>query len=195
LHCGACDNACLAGQICEAGTCEATCAAPLVDCPLDTDGDTTADTEICSDLTSDPLNCGTCGTACGMAEACVASTCTGLACLVYRGYASWSQSVYSQSDAVQDSTMDSACSTAFPGSRAAFIDDIVFGCIAGLPSTNGSSRYLLGKCPHCEGRANTSAVSGHCRLCVRPSSVWPTSLTAGWETNCCSSTRSALCVN
>jgi hypothetical protein len=79
-HCGTCDTACADGEICEAGVCEATCAAPLTDCPVDTDGDTTPDGEICTDLSNDPANCGTCGTACAGGEACVAGSCEVLDC-------------------------------------------------------------------------------------------------------------------
>lgn len=50
LHCGACGNACDAGEACSAGTCSLTCQNGLTNC-----GGT------CRDLQSDPNNCGACG--------------------------------------------------------------------------------------------------------------------------------------
>lgn len=56
-HCGACDNACAAGQVCSNGACKATCDAPLLKCA----GDAGA---ICADIKSDPNHCGSCAKVC-----------------------------------------------------------------------------------------------------------------------------------
>jgi len=52
-HCGACDNACLLGEVCSAGSCGLQCDPPLVNC----DG-------ACIDLSDDPDHCGSCGVHC-----------------------------------------------------------------------------------------------------------------------------------
>jgi len=115
--------------------------------------------------------------------------------LTYLGYATWSQTASSQSDAAQDAAMDAACDSAYSGSRAATIDEIVRGTIQGMPSSNTSSRYLLGKCPSCEGATHSGCVDGHARNCVPPGEAWPTTASP-WPTEdfCHTSTRSALCV-
>ena len=157
---------------------------PLVDC-----------SGICSNLAMDPANCGSCGTACAPGEACVAGTCETLVCGgAYQGYATWRQTVSSQSDAVQDAAMDSACAAAYSGSRAATIEEITYGCVYGLPSTNTSGYWLMAKCPLCEGNSSSSAVSGHCRKCVNPSYAWPTAIPGTWYMNCCTNTRSCVCI-
>jgi Stigma-specific protein, Stig1 len=63
-NCGACGNACAAGQICERGACVANCPAGQLACG-----------GICADVQSDALNCGACGRACASGEACVAGAC------------------------------------------------------------------------------------------------------------------------
>ena len=115
----------------------------------------------------------------------------------FKGYANWSQNVNSQSDAVQDAAMDQACKSKYgAGAVAATIGDILNKQtkIKGLPGTNGSGQHLLGKCPDCAGNNSGGAQSGHCRKCVNPGAGWPAQLNAGWNTNCCNSTRSAICL-
>ena len=70
MHCGQCTTACSNGQVCNGGTCQTACGAPLFNCPNETQ---------CIDLTSDKQNCGACGTSCidpqGATAQCVQSQC------------------------------------------------------------------------------------------------------------------------
>lgn len=109
------------------------------------------------------------------------------------GYATWTQDAYRQSDAEQDALMDTACAASYPGTSAATIDEIVSG-ITDMPISNDSGRWLLGKCPNCEGLTNTGLVSGHGRNCVTPGNAFPTSLPWTDTNYCWTSTRSAACV-
>ncbi len=63
-NCGACNNACAAGQVCSGGGCAATCGAPLIQCGGG-----------CVDPNSNPSYCGSCSGACGPFEACFAGSC------------------------------------------------------------------------------------------------------------------------
>ena len=64
-HCGACGNACGAGQVCDgAGSCSESCP-----------GGTTPCNGECVDLGSSADHCGACGNACGPSETCMAGTC------------------------------------------------------------------------------------------------------------------------
>jgi cysteine-rich repeat protein len=110
----------------------------------------------------------------------------------FLGYADWVQSCGSQTDAVQDATMDDACDVAFTGSRAATTIEILTQYIGGLPGGNNSGGLVIFKCPFCEGNLGVCA-DGHARKCHGGGS-WPTSLSSGWNTNCESSERKAMCV-
>jgi cysteine-rich repeat protein len=113
----------------------------------------------------------------------------------YRGYITWGQDCSNQSDAQQDQMMNNACQSTYGGdARAATVEEIYSGAISGLPSFNNSGEHLLGTCPDCGGNSS-GCVSGHCRKCVDPSAQWPSSSHAGWNTNCCNSSRSAICVD
>jgi hypothetical protein len=63
-HCGACDNACEAGEVCSAGTCATSCGGGLTECE-----------GICEDLQTDRANCGECGNACASGQVCVDGAC------------------------------------------------------------------------------------------------------------------------
>jgi hypothetical protein len=63
-HCGACNRACAAGQVCSAGMCVVSCAAGTTNCG-----------GVCRDLQADNRNCGACGRVCGAGTACVDGAC------------------------------------------------------------------------------------------------------------------------
>jgi hypothetical protein len=68
-NCGACENVCGAGFICEDGACLELCEQNLQDC----DGDTN---NLCeTDITTDPNNCGDCGVSCRGHRICVDGEC------------------------------------------------------------------------------------------------------------------------
>jgi hypothetical protein len=62
-HCGSCDNACGAGQVCTNGQCTSECTPPLIKCTF-TDGGGG-----CVDLTKDDNHCGGCATVCTQTDA------------------------------------------------------------------------------------------------------------------------------
>jgi hypothetical protein len=64
-HCGACNNVCLSGQVCQANICVLSCPTGFSEC-----------VGACRDLMVDPENCGSCGYACNSDEYCLAGTCT-----------------------------------------------------------------------------------------------------------------------
>ncbi|MBN1772849.1 MAG: hypothetical protein JXB32_16380 [Deltaproteobacteria bacterium] len=74
-HCGACDAACPAGEVCNEGHCAGSCVTGLTDCG-----------GACVDLQTDEAHCGSCGRTCGAAEECVdggcvcVPSCTGREC-------------------------------------------------------------------------------------------------------------------
>lgn len=75
LNCGACGNACAAGEVCSAGACAMACPAGEYACAGK-----------CIDPGSDPLFCGasadcTGGVACAGGQACSRGVCARLACL------------------------------------------------------------------------------------------------------------------
>ena len=63
-HCGSCDVACAAADVCDAGECVEACRDGRVDCA-----------RACIDLTSDPFHCGECSEVCDLGGECVASDC------------------------------------------------------------------------------------------------------------------------
>jgi hypothetical protein len=65
-NCGLCDNACVGGELCQAGACTPSCDAAYQRCGTS-----------CVDLTSDVRNCGGCDVACGPTQSCVNSMCVG----------------------------------------------------------------------------------------------------------------------
>ena len=68
-HCGDCDTACAAGELCSDGHCSLTCLGGSTRCAAR-----------CVDVDRDSANCGACGKACAEGEVCSAGQC-GLVCV------------------------------------------------------------------------------------------------------------------
>jgi hypothetical protein len=64
MHCGACNEACLGGQVCTASSC--ACAAPQMACGTE-----------CVDVQTSLQHCGECDHACQQGDACTAGRCAG----------------------------------------------------------------------------------------------------------------------
>jgi hypothetical protein len=62
-HCGVCDAACAAEEVCSGGACEG--------CPANT----TVCGATCADTMTDPSNCGGCGEVCGVGQVCEGGAC------------------------------------------------------------------------------------------------------------------------
>ncbi|HMI93335.1 MAG TPA: MopE-related protein, partial [Polyangiales bacterium] len=75
-NCGACGNACGAGQYCCQGECliKSTMMVPACDC-LVSCGSLSCCGAMCKDLPSDKDNCGACGLKCGRGKECLAGVC------------------------------------------------------------------------------------------------------------------------
>ncbi len=100
-HCGACDHACAAGQVCSAGACAATCAAPLVACGA-------GEAARCVAVQDDPANCGGCGTACGAGQVCEQGACRD-ACALGGGTRCGEACVQLATDGAHCGACDHAC--------------------------------------------------------------------------------------
>ena len=74
-NCGGCGSACGAGASCLSGLCAPPCAAPNQICGIRAaDGGSSA-TLICANTATDRANCGACGNACPVNQACVNGAC------------------------------------------------------------------------------------------------------------------------
>ncbi|MEZ4405886.1 MAG: hypothetical protein R3A52_05370 [Polyangiales bacterium] len=79
-HCGACGNACPAGQSCRSGACRVVCPSPQVACSADLPGDAgvrdgSVVREVCVLTDTDRFNCGMCGRACPNGQVCSMGMC------------------------------------------------------------------------------------------------------------------------
>lgn len=78
LNCGACDHVCEAGEgahmiaACVDGACVVECEEGYALCP---DPDPEGEGDICTNVSSDPLNCGGCGITCAEGETCREGEC------------------------------------------------------------------------------------------------------------------------
>ena len=74
LHCGACDNACPKGQVCQNSQCLTDCTGDTAKC---TD---LQNKDVCVHLDVDPLHCGACDNACPGGQVCTMGICA-LSCV------------------------------------------------------------------------------------------------------------------
>jgi hypothetical protein len=96
-------------------------------------------------------------------------------------------------DSQQDLKMDTACFAVFPNSEAATTDAIA-SKLYGIPLTNiCQQEFLLGKCPNCEGKSNSSLPSNHSRKCVVAGFSIPTNVSS-WRDDCIQSDSCAYCL-
>jgi len=73
-NCGACDQACAAGEACVSGACALSCPPGQVDCG-----------GACTDTSNDPAHCGACAAACAAAQTCTNGVCHGGALFTFQG--------------------------------------------------------------------------------------------------------------
>eukprot|EP00440_Ansanella_granifera_P045830 gb/GFBE01049646.1/.p1 GENE.gb/GFBE01049646.1/~~gb/GFBE01049646.1/.p1 ORF type:complete len:1103 (+),score=161.70 gb/GFBE01049646.1/:1-3309(+) len=132
---------------------------------------------------------------CGVLHLCFGQVSQDVA---YLGWAEWKQATCggAQTQADQESLMDSACAAKFPGTQAATISQLVEGLIDGLPADTLSSYYTIIKC----GSATPSQCYGTgvatSRQCISSGFPWPTDYApndAAWYPNCCTGNRATLC--
>jgi cysteine-rich repeat protein len=118
--------------------------------------------------------------------------------VLFKGYATWIQDCYSQSDAAMDTAMDQACKNKYGvPSRAATNPEMVEKQILNLPPSNTSGNHLICKCPGCAGKTPWGgAVSGHARACLNSGDPWPSAIYPDgvWNPSCCNSDRTTICV-
>lgn len=106
----------------------------------------------------------------------------------FLGYANWSQDISRQSDAQQDAAMDSACSSRYPGSRAASVPELVSG-LNNRPIYLSANRYVIAKMPYSASSYTAYAVSKHKRKCLHSRAIFPTSASLPGAYSCGSNVR------
>ncbi|MFO0665117.1 MAG: hypothetical protein U0174_14280 [Polyangiaceae bacterium] len=90
-HCGSCDRACAATDVCQNGTCKLACTDGMTACtnvvsPADAGTQSDADSAApeaggtvtapyCAKLSDDPKNCGQCGKTCDVTQTCQTGAC------------------------------------------------------------------------------------------------------------------------
>ena len=134
-HCGTCDNACAEGALCVLGSCETTCASPLVRC-----GQAPG---VCADLTTSSANCGACGTTCpagpNQIASCADSTC---AASCQNGFGDCTEAAGCETPVdtpANCGACDNACASG-PNSTATCIAATCgLACSAGFGDCNGSA--------------------------------------------------------
>jgi hypothetical protein len=155
LNCGACGDACLSGQVCEAGACQNSCLSGLTLC-----------SGACVDLQRDPMNCGSCASRCASDEVCVGGTCV-LACPP--GFDDCSGSCRDlQTDRLNCGACDNACGVA----EVCDAGVCSFMCLSPLTDCSGLCTNLdddpdnCGSCGHAcdETHATAYCASGSCGL-------------------------------
>lgn len=155
-HCGACDQACAAGQACLLGSCTSVCPSGQELCGSE-----------CKSLSSDRQHCGACGSACPDGDVCSQGQCA-LSCQAGLT-ACEGRCVNLQSDRAYCGSCDTYCSAG----RVCSAGSCQTSCQAGLSNCSGScvdTRYDPAHCGSCgaacPGYAHGEAYcrSGSCQL-------------------------------
>ncbi len=140
-NCGACANACPAGQVCAAGNCASTCIGA---------GGTLCN-GACVNTATDGANCGACGSACGAGASCTAGTCV-TACSGSQTRCGTGATAVC-ANTLLDPAHCGACGTACSSGEA---------CVAGacaLTCTGGTGTVCSGQC------VNTRTDNANCGAC------------------------------
>jgi hypothetical protein len=131
-HCGACDNACAAGELCAAGTCATSCGDELTEC-----------SGVCLDLDTNRANCGECGNACASGQVCVDGACE-LSCAegqeICDGACTDTQSSFENCG---------ACGNACEDGQVCSLGACALSCASGLTDCSGSCVELPYNVNHC----------------------------------------------
>ena len=151
-HCGKCNTACKAGNVCSKGSCKLTCQASLTNC-----------NGTCVNLKSDLQNCGGCGSQCAAGEVCSAGTCT-LSC--QKGLSKCGGTCV---DVKIDSSNCGACNTACKAGHVCSAGSCSLSCQGGLSDCSGTCVNLKTDLAHCGAcgsvcKAGQICTSGLCSL-------------------------------
>jgi hypothetical protein len=142
-NCGACGNACPAGNVCSNGSCQLSCQQGLDDC-----------SGTCANLMSDTANCGACGTACAAGEVCSNGQCA-LSC--QQGLDDCSGTC---ANLMSDNANCGACGTVCSAGEVCSNGQCALSCQQGLTDCNGVCTNLLTDNADC-GQCGTVCSAGN----------------------------------
>jgi 5'-nucleotidase len=144
-HCGACGNACAAGEVCADGACALSCQAGLTDC----NGQ-------CINTQADLAHCGACGRTCMAGEVCSGGACA-LSCQA--GLTDCNgQCVNTQSDLAHCGACGKTCVAGEVCSGGA----CALSCQAGLTDCNGQCVDTKADLAHCGACGKACAADAVC---------------------------------
>lgn len=151
-HCGACNNACPSGEVCNSGKCEGTCKAPKTDC-----------NGSCVDTQTNTSHCGGCGKACKPSESCTAGQCKSKC---PSGEVSCNGVCV---DTSKDSKNCGQCGNSCPSGQSCQNSRCTTICTAGLSLCNGKcvdTRSDVSNCGTCGTtcKSGEACVSGACKV-------------------------------
>lgn len=151
-HCGACNNACNAHQMCADGVCVLDCPSGQTDC-----------SGTCIDTRKDVDNCGACGTTCAAGEVCSNGSCA-LSC-----QANLKDCSGSCVDTDNDRDNCGACGKACVDGEVCSNGSCALTCQSGLADCNGTCANLatdIANCGMCGTKCDAGEVcsNGVCEL-------------------------------
>jgi hypothetical protein len=152
INCGACGNACAAGDVCSNGTCQLSCQAGLSAC-----------NGTCTNLMTDNANCGGCGSACAVGDVCSNGACQ-LSC-----QASLTDCNGTCANLMSDNANCGACGSACDPGSVCSNGTCQLSCQASLTDCNDTCSNLLSddaNCGACGSACDPGNVcsSGTCQL-------------------------------